>query len=96
MTVRIDVMDEDSAFDDLLLTNQTFQVGVHDTSYDCFYTGRAPRKAERLRAVLGRLGRNLLQSVCEGRQGTNECSKISEGECKDRLTFAAAHRRGRR
>jgi hypothetical protein len=28
MTVRIDVMDEDSAFDDLLLTNQTFQVGV--------------------------------------------------------------------
>lgn len=39
MRVKIKVMDSDSVEDDLLLTNETFQIGVHDTSPRCFHTG---------------------------------------------------------
>lgn len=39
LTVRIEVKDEDSFSDDLLLTNQAFQIGVHDTNPHCFHTG---------------------------------------------------------
>jgi len=39
MQVKIKVMDSDSFEDDLLLTDQSFQVGVHDTSPHCFHTG---------------------------------------------------------
>jgi hypothetical protein len=39
MRVKIKVMDSDSFEDDLLLTNETFQIGVHDTSPHCFHTG---------------------------------------------------------
>ncbi|MGE0006921.1 MAG: hypothetical protein AB7S92_15185 [Parvibaculaceae bacterium] len=39
MRVKIKVMDSDSFDDDLLLTNETFQIGVHDTSPRCFHTG---------------------------------------------------------
>jgi hypothetical protein len=39
MRVKIKVMDSDTFEDDLLLTNETFQIGVHDTSPRCFHTG---------------------------------------------------------
>jgi hypothetical protein len=39
MTVKILVRDSDSAVDDTLLTDQSFQVGVHDTNPHCFHTG---------------------------------------------------------
>ena len=39
LTIKIDVMDEDSALDDLLMTDQSFQLGVHDTNPHCFHTG---------------------------------------------------------
>jgi hypothetical protein len=31
LTIKAEIMDEDSAIDDLLLTDQSFQLGVHDT-----------------------------------------------------------------
>jgi hypothetical protein len=39
LTVRIKVMDADAFDDDLLLTNETFQIGIHNTNPTCFYTG---------------------------------------------------------
>jgi hypothetical protein len=39
LTVKIEVKDEDAAFDDLLMTDQTFQIGVHDTDFHCFHKG---------------------------------------------------------
>jgi hypothetical protein len=39
LTIKAEVMDEDTAFDDLLQTDQTFQLGVHDTDYHCFNFG---------------------------------------------------------
>lgn len=39
LTIKVDVMDEDTFSDDLLLTNDTFQLGVHDTDYHCFTFG---------------------------------------------------------
>jgi hypothetical protein len=39
LTVKINVMDEDAVSDDLLYTNETFQIAVHDTNPTCFHTG---------------------------------------------------------
>jgi hypothetical protein len=39
MHVKIKVMDSDSFEDDLLLADNSFQIGVHDTSPHCFHTG---------------------------------------------------------
>jgi hypothetical protein len=39
LKVRIRVMDDDTAADDLVYTDQSFQVGVHDTNPHCFHTG---------------------------------------------------------
>ena len=39
LTVTIEVYDSDSfSDDDLLATNNTFQIGVHDTDFHCFHT----------------------------------------------------------
>ena len=39
LTVTIEVYDSDSySDDDLLTTNNTFQIGVHDTDFHCFQT----------------------------------------------------------
>lgn len=35
LTIKAELLDEDTFFDDLLLTNETFQLGVHDTDYHC-------------------------------------------------------------
>lgn len=39
LTIRIKVMDSDAFDDDLLLTDESFQIGVHDTNPTCFHTG---------------------------------------------------------
>ncbi len=39
LTIKVEVMDEDTFSDDLLLTNETFQLGVHDTDFHCFHLG---------------------------------------------------------
>jgi hypothetical protein len=39
LTVKIEVKDEDTFSDDLLLTNESFQIGIHDTDPHCFHTG---------------------------------------------------------
>jgi hypothetical protein len=39
MTVKIEVKDDDAFADDLLMTDQTFQLGVHDTDFHCFHKG---------------------------------------------------------
>jgi hypothetical protein len=40
LTVRIDVKDHDAiGSDDLLKTDQSFQIGIHDTEPHCFHTG---------------------------------------------------------
>jgi hypothetical protein len=39
LTVKTNVMDADAVSDDLLYTNETFQVGVHDTNPTCFNVG---------------------------------------------------------
>jgi hypothetical protein len=39
LTIKAEIMDEDTAFDDLLLTDESFQLGVHDTDYHCFNFG---------------------------------------------------------
>lgn len=39
LTVKIKVMDADAFSDDLLYTDETFQIGVHDTNPICFHTG---------------------------------------------------------
>lgn len=39
LTIKVEVLDEDDISDDLLLTNDTFQLGVHDTDYHCFNFG---------------------------------------------------------
>ena len=39
LAIKIEVLDEDTFSDDLLLTNQSFQLGVHDTDFHCFHTG---------------------------------------------------------
>lgn len=39
LTVKIEVKDEDAISDDLLYTDQTFQIGIHDTNPRCFYVG---------------------------------------------------------
>jgi hypothetical protein len=39
LTIKIEVFDEDTFDDDLLLTNDTFQLGIHDTDFHCFHTG---------------------------------------------------------
>ncbi len=39
LTIKIEVLDEDTFSDDLLLTNESFQLGVHDTDFHCFSTG---------------------------------------------------------
>jgi hypothetical protein len=37
LTVKIDVMDEDTFSDDKLMTDQSFQIGVHDTDFHCWH-----------------------------------------------------------
>jgi hypothetical protein len=39
MTVKIDVMEEDTFSDDKLMTDQSFQIGIHDTDFHCWHTG---------------------------------------------------------
>jgi hypothetical protein len=39
LTVTIKVMDEDAVSDDLVFTDASFQIGVHDTNPTCFHTG---------------------------------------------------------
>jgi hypothetical protein len=39
LTIKAEVLDEDLFSDDLLLTNETFQLGVHDTDFHCFNFG---------------------------------------------------------
>jgi hypothetical protein len=39
LTIKAELLDEDTFSDDLLLTNETFQLGVHDTDYHCFNFG---------------------------------------------------------
>jgi hypothetical protein len=39
LTIKAELMDEDSFSDDLLLTDQSFQLGVHDTDFHCFHFG---------------------------------------------------------
>jgi hypothetical protein len=39
LTIKIEVFDEDTFDDDLLLTDDTFQLGIHDTDFHCFHTG---------------------------------------------------------
>jgi hypothetical protein len=39
LTVTVKVMDEDTFSDDLIFTNASFQIGVHDTNPTCFHTG---------------------------------------------------------
>lgn len=40
LTVTIDIYDSDSfSDDDLLATNNTFQIAVHDTDFHCFHVG---------------------------------------------------------
>jgi hypothetical protein len=39
MTVKIDVMDEDTFSDDKLMTDQSFQIGIHDTDFHCWHKG---------------------------------------------------------
>ena len=39
LRIKIEVMDEDTFSDDLLLTNDTFQIGINDTDFHCFHTG---------------------------------------------------------
>jgi hypothetical protein len=39
MTVKIDVMDEDTFSEDKLMTDQSFQIGIHDTDFHCWHTG---------------------------------------------------------
>ena len=39
LTVKVEVKDEDLAYDDLLTTDQSFQIGIHDTNPHCFNTG---------------------------------------------------------
>ena len=39
LRIKVEVMDEDAFSDDLLLTNDTFQLGVHDTDFHCFSFG---------------------------------------------------------
>lgn len=36
LTIKVEVWDEDTFFDNALLTNETFQLGVHDTDFHCF------------------------------------------------------------
>jgi hypothetical protein len=39
LTIRAEVLDADTFSDDLLLTNESFQLGIHDTDYHCFNFG---------------------------------------------------------
>jgi hypothetical protein len=39
LRIRIDVKDEDTFSDDLLLTDQSFQLGIQDTTPRCFHVG---------------------------------------------------------
>jgi hypothetical protein len=39
LTVKINVMDADAISDDLLHTDESFQIAVHDTNPTCFHTG---------------------------------------------------------
>jgi hypothetical protein len=39
MTVKIEVMDDDTFSDDKLMTDQSFQIGIHDTDFHCWHTG---------------------------------------------------------
>jgi hypothetical protein len=39
LTIKVEVLDEDTFSDDLLQTIETFQLGVHDTDFHCFETG---------------------------------------------------------
>ena len=39
LTIKAEVLDEDTFSDDLLLTSESFQLGVHDTDYHCFNFG---------------------------------------------------------
>src|SRR5438067_11388970 len=39
LTIKAEVLDEDTFSDDLLLTHETFQLGIHDTDYHCFNFG---------------------------------------------------------
>src|SRR5215510_11652012 len=54
LTIKIEVLDEDAISDDLLLTNESFQLGVPRYRLPLLHYRRhcAPPDAERLRAVL--------------------------------------------
>jgi hypothetical protein len=39
LTVKIEVYDADSFYDDKLKTDTSFQIGIHDTGFHCFHTG---------------------------------------------------------
>lgn len=39
LTITAEVKDEDTFFDDLIQTDNTFQLGVHDTDFHCFSFG---------------------------------------------------------
>ncbi len=39
LNVKIEVYDADSFYDDKLKTDSSFQIGVHDTGFQCFHTG---------------------------------------------------------
>ena len=39
LTIKIEVLDSDDFSDDLLLTNDNFQLAIHDTDFHCFHTG---------------------------------------------------------
>ena len=39
LMIKVEMMDEDTFSDDLLLTNESFQLGVHDTDFHCFNFG---------------------------------------------------------
>lgn len=39
LTITVEVKDEDTFFDDLIQTDNSFQLGVHDTDFHCFSLG---------------------------------------------------------
>jgi hypothetical protein len=65
-TIRINVMDDDTFSDDFVHTDESFSVAVQiPPQAICFRRDCTPSEAEKFKAELRELGRNLLQGVGE-------------------------------